>query len=207
MPEIHLFEPSETKPPPSVVAYYHDQKGKYHDPKDMVVLDHARVMRVHEKDRDQEAASESTGEEMARFNTVFNVIKDDDRAKGLLADLVKSCGEYLDVVARFNVFTSQGEREGAEYRSARETLDRLRRVRHEALISNLKIFQRYLRLHYGEDGDIEPHTEQELPASGIYTESRTDRNSIGRWAIHLATDLAKALDPDIAAFRTRGEAA
>jgi hypothetical protein len=186
-PEMPVFEPSETKAPPSEVAYYHDQKGRFHPP-EKGPASYARVMEVH-KDAEEELAE--TSEELERFREVYDIVKDDERGRALLADLVEASGAYLEIVTRFNVFTSRMEKEGEEYRATRERLDRLRTARHEVVISNLKAFQRYVRQHYGADGDIDPHLEDELPVSIIYTGRQSDRVAIGRWAMRLAAALAK----------------
>jgi hypothetical protein len=79
-PEIHAFEPSKRKFPPSATAYYHDQKGLYHDPLGKPAS-HDRIMEIH---RHAEQELEGASAEYDRLRSVFDVIKGDERARSLV---------------------------------------------------------------------------------------------------------------------------
>ncbi len=121
--------------------------------------------------------------EKQRILDVLSVVKKDEKACTLIQQVLESAVEYM--AAAFHTETRGAmERargtEGAEYRAVMESLDRAQRRKHDVLIDNLRIANRYLMKTVGKD---------EIPAGGLYTENpwhlsemELDRRAIGDWA-------------------------
>lgn len=114
---------------------------------------------------------------LERFNEVVKVIAGDEVAVSLLEKLVDSAERYFGNVCKMEARLKMARfrLEGEELRDLTETLDRNRRMAHEALISNLHIFNRYAIREFGED----------MPIGGVFSKSPDairDRIAIGDWA-------------------------
>ncbi|AJF08153.1 DUF3232 domain-containing protein [Geoalkalibacter subterraneus] len=114
---------------------------------------------------------------LERFNKVVEVVAGDDVAVSLLEKLLDSAERYFGTVCKMEARLKMARfrLEGEELRDLTETLDRNRRMAHEALISNLHIFNRYALKEFGED----------MPIGGVFSknpEAIRDRIAVGDWA-------------------------
>ncbi len=124
-----------------------------------------------------------------RYVEIEEILEDDKKGLALVHDLVDMAASYIEAVVnmetsikiiRFRIDDpiKQRERIGA--------LDKFRTIKHNALIAQLKIVNRYLFKNYGDD----------VPIGGIYslnpmTLSHEDRVAIAEWANYLAVALFK----------------
>lgn len=77
--------------------------------------------------------------------------KKKDQAKKLINEVLRKIGEYLSVVARMaSVKASESEYEPHVYRKKFEELDQLRRINHNALMSNIDIANRFIQKNFGQ---------------------------------------------------------
>lgn len=117
---------------------------------------------------------------MNRYNKVVQIIAQDEVAVRLLEGLIDAASRYFERVIQMEnrLATAKFRLEGEELRSLTEDLDRSRRFAHEALISDLHIFNRYLVKEFGEE------LLEEGLAGGIFPrpEAIRDRIAIADWA-------------------------
>lgn len=114
---------------------------------------------------------------LERYNEVVEIVSADDVAASLLEKLVESAERYFGSVVKMEARLKMARfrLDGEELRDLTETLDRNRRMAHEALISNLHIFNRYVIKEFGKD----------VPVGGVFSkdpESIRDRVAIADWA-------------------------
>lgn len=114
---------------------------------------------------------------LERFQEVIKIVAGDDIAVSLLEKLVDSAERYFGTVVKMEAKLKMARfrLEGEELRDLIETLDRNRRMAHEALISALHIFNRYSIKEFGS----------EMPIGGVFSKSPEairDRAAIGDWA-------------------------
>lgn len=117
---------------------------------------------------------------MDRYSKVVQIISKDEVAVRLLEGLVDAASRYFERVIQMEnrLATARFRLEGEELRSLTEDLDRSRRFSHEALISDLHIFNRYLVKEYSED------LADENLVGGIFPrpDAIRDRIAIADWA-------------------------
>ena len=128
------------------------------------------------------ANSSSCDSAYKRFSQIKDILikNKDEQGLGLLEDLVCKADRYIQSVVRMDLPASIKFRlETYEFQEKITEMDRNRRIKHEALISQLKIFNRYLFRNY--------QAGCEVPVGGIYslppeTLSPMDRHAVGDWA-------------------------
>jgi len=134
---------------------------------------------------------EATTEEVERLQEVIDFIRemDDKKAPPLLRSLVRNCIAYYEAIIRHAQMgeRNKGQVDAGAYRADLENADRYRKIKHNGVINDLKIFNRYMHANYGPDGKIDPHEEDELPR--IFTGTSTERRGIAFWALRLADGL------------------
>lgn len=117
---------------------------------------------------------------MQRYRKITAIISKDEVAVRLLEALLDAATRYFGRVIHMEnrLITARFRLEGEDLRSLMEDLDRSRRFAHEALISDLHIFQRYVvktykeeLIHEGIEGGLFPNPE-----------SIRDRIAIADWA-------------------------
>lgn len=165
---------SHAEVPPSRTAYFHDQKGKYHPPERMTVHDYGdtrdpdAVVALQRKEYLE--GEKNTNKEITRLHVILNVIKDDPRAVQLLSKILESCEQYFQAIIKLDSAKILNRGADADvYRMEIAAADAYRTKKHTALLTDFKLFRTYLMKSYGPNGEIEPHTEQELPSTGLYT--------------------------------------
>ncbi len=111
-----------------------------------------------------------------RYKEITNLIKGDDIANSLLKDLANSAANYIEIVAnRTAVIDIQELRN--EQQSLINHLNSRKIANHDALISNLVEFNKYLSDHYGNHA----------PIGGIYTlDPISISNNVADWAQYFA---------------------
>ena len=123
---------------------------------------------------------QATEEIMNRYHKTIQIIAKDEVAVRLLEGLVDAASRYFGRVIQMEnrLATARFRLEGDELRALTEDLDRSRRFAHEALISDLHIFNRYLVKEYAED------LKEEGLIGGIFPkpEAIRDRIAIADWA-------------------------
>lgn len=126
----------------------------------------------------------ASSDALERFEAIIAIVSHDDVAVSLLDKLMDSAERYFGKVCEMErgLKIARLRMEGEELRERTEHLDKSRRYAHEALISNLHIFNRYILKEF--TGDI--------PFGGIYSkapESIRDRVAIADWSGELLTAL------------------
>jgi hypothetical protein len=115
-----------------------------------------------------------------RYKQILNLVSGDETADKLLSSLIKSGLRYLDKVVEMEhqLVAIRQQLSGEQLRLATEELDSNRSKAHEALISDLHIFSRYLVKEYGEE------LKEEGMESGIFLKQEAihDRVAIADWA-------------------------
>ena len=127
--------------------------------------------------RQHHASSEET---MRRYKEAIKIIAKDEVAVRLLEGLIEAASRYFERVIQMEnrLATARFRLEGEELRALAEDLDRSRKFAHDALISDLHIFNRYLVKEHGV----------KLAAVGIQggifpkPEAIRDRIAIADWA-------------------------
>ncbi|MFA7483902.1 MAG: DUF3232 domain-containing protein [Vulcanimicrobiota bacterium] len=114
---------------------------------------------------------------LERFERIVRLAGEDSVAISLIEKLVESAERYFTTVTSMEARLKMARLrlEGEELRDLAETLDRNRRLAHNALIDNLTIANRYLLKEFGE----------EIPVGGIFSknpEAIRDRAAVGDWA-------------------------
>ncbi len=127
-----------------------------------------------------------------RYTQILKVLNEEKDQKGLkfLEDLINKCTEYFRIIAEQKTLKLREDKFATRKDFAEEygSLDELRTILHNALISQIKILNRYLFKNY--------KVNEQIPLGGIYTynlDSLTneDRRTIGDWAFSLAEALFK----------------
>lgn len=138
------------------------------------------------------------GEKLQRLSNVLRIIMDDQQALGMLASLLDKCVDYTNLVVGYIVAKRlSGKIDTSAYQMKVGEIDTQRRLKHEALMADLKAFRLYLMKHYGPNGDMEPHDSDELPPTVLYTGKTTDRTAIGLWAMRITDALARLEPKDL----------
>lgn len=128
-----------------------------------------------------------------RFELIVGILKDNNARTGLklVQGLVVKCSEYIQiVVVSEEIMALQKFRKETDMEVMEEfrRLDRLRKIKHDALISQLVIVNRYLFKTKILNGKI--------PFGGIFSLDpvllkNLDRNRIAEWAGYLVNALRK----------------
>lgn len=120
---------------------------------------------------------------MDRLNIISRLVSQDEVAVSLLEKLLSTAEAYFGkvVLMESQLKTARLRLEGEDLRELTEVLDKNRKLAHEALISDLHIFNRYLLKNY-----------EDAPIGGLYSkspESIRDRVAIADWAGELLAAL------------------
>ena len=132
------------------------------------------------------------------------------QAKGLLRVVLKKVGEYLETIARMDSLKlKKDEYETDAYQKMFIEIDRIRKISHEALMSDINIVNRFIMKNFGNSSDerIETWKEEELsagrqllPVKRVDFSSNvicpddvdlSDRDQIRKWAIQIEGDLSE----------------
>lgn len=110
-----------------------------------------------------------------RYIKICELIKNDDTAEQLLNNLINTALDYVSIVVKNDLMLKIQalKLENDEYRQYIHSLDKTRTIKHNALISALHVFNRYLLENYDN-----------APIGGIYSlppETIHDRVAVGDW--------------------------
>jgi len=123
---------------------------------------------------------QATEETVNRYKKTVQIIAKDEVAVRLIEGLVDAASRYFGRVIQMEnrLATARFRLDGDELRSLTEDLDRSRKFAHDALISDLHIFNRYLVKEYAEE------LLEEGLQGGIFPkpEAIRDRLAIADWA-------------------------
>ncbi|MDY0300266.1 MAG: DUF3232 domain-containing protein [Trichlorobacter sp.] len=126
-------------------------------------------------------------EVVMRYQKVMTLVAQDEVAVKLLDGLLEAALRYFGrvVMMENRLATARFRLEGEELRHLTEELDRHRRYAHDALISDLHIFNRYLVKNYQEE------LLDEGLEGGIFPnpEAIRDRVAIADWAGELLSGI------------------
>lgn len=115
------------------------------------LIDNMKIDSAHQNNQDQKKLLE----------------KKKNQAKGLMNEVLRKTGEYLSVIARMaSIKASKSEYESHVYRKKYEEIDQLRRINHNALMSNIDIVNRFIQKVFGKSDEekIEEWENVELKA-------------------------------------------
>lgn len=123
----------------------------------------------------------STAKEKERLQLVTNIVRDDETAISLIEKATNSAFEYVSAVYSMErtLATQRHRLEGEAIRQLTESLDSMRKRKHDLLIDDIRIANRYIFKTFGQD----------IPEGGIYsgdpwdlTEGNVKRVAVGDWA-------------------------
>ena len=122
---------------------------------------------------------------LARYEEVCAIIKGEEVALSLLDKLLESGEAYFVSVTTMErkMKSIRFRYEGEDLRERITSLDLNRKIAHDALLSNLHIFNRYFIKEF------------DAPVGGVYSEdpeSIRDRVAVADWLGHLLTALYEA---------------
>jgi len=135
-------------------------------------------------------SSAASKEAFARYNEIATLLnqKGDRDGMKLLHTLINKCADYFRVVADQGKLKKRGDSASSRMQLGRDLaeVDELRTIVHNALISDVVIFNRYLF--------TKSIVKDQIPIGGIYTfDPETlrvrDRRAIGDWALCLVEAL------------------
>ncbi|TYO96745.1 uncharacterized protein DUF3232 [Geothermobacter ehrlichii] len=111
-----------------------------------------------------------------RFNIISRLVCQDEVAVSLLEKLISSAEHYFSKVVEMEtrVRLARLRIDGEELRELTEVLDKNRTMAHEALISDLHVFNRYLMKNY-----------EDAPVGGIFSkdpDAIRNRVAVADWA-------------------------
>jgi hypothetical protein len=117
-----------------------------------------------------------------RLEIIVRIISNDEVACNLLEKLLSSAEAYFCKVCEMEtrLKTARLRLEGEELHALTENLGKNRHYAHEALISDLHIFNRFIVREYGDD----------VPVGGIFNkdpDAILDRIAVSDWAGDLLT--------------------
>lgn len=121
------------------------------------------------------------------FNALFNA-EHDDKGNLLLFDIRDDASKYIEAVVNLEV-ESRAFKKGTITKEDLMDTDRARKVSHDALITNLSIFNKYVSKKYGWQA-----SGGKVPPGGLFTLDPlyiNDRNAIKTWAWFLVASLFK----------------
>ncbi len=115
-----------------------------------------------------------------KYKHILRVISGDEKAEKMLDELIEKCLNYISIVCNNEhlIALKANRLESDNYREFIMKLDKNRTSAHNALISSLHSFNRYIIKEYDE----------EVPVGGIYSyDPITIRNrvAIANWAMEL----------------------
>jgi hypothetical protein len=118
-----------------------------------------------------------------RYIKICELIKGDDTAEQLLNNFINTALDYVGIVVKndFHLKIQAPKLDNNEYREYIHSLDETRSRKHNALISALHSFNRYLLENYDN-----------APIGGIYSlppETIHDRVAVGDWAGRLVFEI------------------
>jgi hypothetical protein len=122
-----------------------------------------------------------TPAEKKRVEIILAAVEDDKKARLVIENVLKSAVSYVEKIftAETTLSLQQNRLEGEELRLVKERLDGNRRISHNALISDLRIANRYLFKTFGKA----------IPVGGVYSaepshlaDTERFRSAIGSWA-------------------------
>ena len=123
---------------------------------------------------------------LERLEMIIRLVHQDEVAVSLLEKLLESAERYfckvVEMESRLKI--ARLRQEDQELRDLTEVLDNTRHMAHEALISNLHIFNRYALKEFGED----------IPVGGLFNkdpEAIRDRIAVADWSGELLAALYK----------------
>ena len=123
---------------------------------------------------------------LERLEMIVRLVQQDEVAVSLLEKLMESAERYfckvVEMESRLKV--ARLRLEDQELRDLTEVLDKTRHLAHEALISSLHIFNRYVLKEFGDD----------IPVGGLFNknpEAIRDRIAVADWAGELLSALYK----------------
>lgn len=118
--------------------------------------------------------------ELTRYKQILDLVAGDEKADRLSGDLISAGLRYISKVVEMEHQLAVGKHSltGEKLRIVTEELDQARTMAHEALITTLHVFTRYLTKEYGEE------LKAEGLESGIFLkpEAIHDRVAIADWA-------------------------
>lgn len=220
----------------SDIAYFHDQKQGDFDPESGVIYDpnHPNFMRYHNALEEQQIDREIGDKSMVEkhLNNVITQIdsiaideshKDDspqeqkqllkqkkETAKKLISEVLFKVEDYVRSIRTNDEIKQQrNEMDAAEYRKENELSDRMRRIKHDALISQINIANRFISRNFADiDREMIWEWEDQETAAGrkvLYakrvkfppniictdTVNMNDRKQIMEWAVQLARSVSE----------------
>lgn len=123
-----------------------------------------------------------------RFMGVKSLLEDRKDKKGLylLEELIKYAGDYVKIVTKLESIDA-GQYQNREDKEKIRAIDLRKKIKHDALISQLTIVNRYLFNNYSP--------EEEIPFGGVYSlpvetlSPKLNRFAVGNWASYIIQGL------------------
>lgn len=163
----------------SELAYYHDQKGAYHDPAQQVVNPFKVTSFYNEHRKEYLGENLNVKKETDRIRLLMDILKDDKKGLKMLRQVLKSCQEYGESIIKLDSVKKLNSGESTDiYKMEVGAADNYRKQKHNILIGEFARMRRYMMKNYGPDGEIDPHDESELPATVLFTGNASEVPSL-----------------------------
>ncbi len=165
--------------PKSALAYYHDQKGDYHDPAQQIVNPFQVSSFYNEQRKEYLGENINVKKEVDRIRLLMEILKDDRKGLKILGQVLRSCQEYGESIVKLaNTKKLNSDKDADIYKMEVGAADSYRKQKHNILIGEFAKMRRYMMKNYGPDGEIEPHDESELPATVLFTGTSSEVPSL-----------------------------
>lgn len=175
-----------------------EQKGKInaldHLKNTLSLIENINIDEQHQEDKEQ----------------IELLHKKKEQARQMIRVVLRKTGEYLEIIARMkNLEARKEEYEPSAYRKMFMEIDQLRKIKHEALMSDINIANRFMMKNFGKASDevIEMWGNEEIEAGRQMLFARridfpkniicpddidlNDRNQIRRWAVQIGGYLSE----------------
>lgn len=179
MNHISEFPLRKREDPKSALAYYHDQKGDYHDPAQQIVNPFQASSFYNEQRKEYLGESIDVKNEIDRIRLLMDILKDDKQGLKILGQVLRSCQEYGESIVKLaNTKKLNSDKDADIYKMEVGAADSFRKQKHNILIGEFAKMRRYMMKNYGPDGVLDPHDESELPTTVLFTGTASEVPSL-----------------------------
>lgn len=179
MHNLSEFPLRKREDPKSKVAYFHDQKGSYNDPRQQIVNPFTADSFYTKQKAEYMGENLDVKKETDRIRMLLEILKEDKKGLKFLGQVLKSCQEYGESIVKLaNTKRLNTDKDAPIYKMEVGAADSFRKQKHNILIGEFAKLRRYMMKNYGPDGEIEPHDESELPSTVLFTGTASEVPSL-----------------------------
>ncbi len=179
MNNLSEFPLRKREDPKSKIAYFHDQKGFYHDPKQQIINPFTADSFYTQQKTESMGENLDVKKETDRIRMLMEILKEDKKGLKILGQALKACQEYSESIVKLaNTKRLNMGKDAAIYKMEVGAAENFRRQKHNILIGEFAKLRRYMMKNYGPDGEIDPHDESELPSTVLFTGTASEVPSL-----------------------------